>query len=100
MADISSIFRKWFASIDQFLLFTVLIIIAIGVWVSIASTPAVASKLGLEPFHFVKQHILLIPIVLLLIASISSLQPKHIRLLSLLGYFFYCIDNMYYTVRY
>lgn len=87
MADISSVFRKWFASIDQFLLFTILTIIAIGIWVSIASTPAVALKLGLSPFHFVKQHILLIPIVLILITSISSLQSKHIRLLSLLGYF-------------
>lgn len=87
MADISNVFRKWFASIDQFLLFTILTIIAIGIWVSIASTPAVALKLGLSPFHFVKQHILLIPIVLVLITSISSLQSKHIRLLSLLGYF-------------
>ena len=86
MADISSIFRKWFASIDQVLLFTVITIIAIGIWVSIASTPAVALKLGLSPFHFAKQHVLLVPIVLLLILSISSLQSKHIRLLSLLGY--------------
>ena len=86
MSDISSIFRKWFASIDQFLLFTVLIIIAIGIWVSITSTPAIALKLELEPFHFAKQHIALIPIVLVLIAVISSFQPKHIRLLSLLGY--------------
>ena len=86
MADIYSIFRRWFASIDQFLFFIVLIIIAIGIWVSIASTPAVALKLGLNPFHFVKQHLFIIPVVLLLISLISTLQPKHIRLLSLLGY--------------
>lgn len=87
MADISGIFRKWFASIDHVLLFTVITIIAIGIWISIASTPAVALKLGLSPFYFVRQHVMLVPIVLILIVSISLLQSKHIRLLSLLGYF-------------
>ena len=87
MPDINSIFRKWFASIDQLLLFTILTLIAIGIWVSIASTPAVALKLGLSPFYFVKQHVLLIPIALIFIVCLSALQPKHIRLLSLLGYF-------------
>ena len=97
MADISSTFRKWFASIDQFLFFTILTIIAIGIWISIASTPSVALKLGLSPFYFVKQHILIIPIVVLFIISISALQSKHIRLLSLLGYFV-CVGLIIFTI--
>ena len=86
MAKFISKFRKWLMSIDQVLFVTVMIVITIGVWVSIASTPAVALKLGLSPFYFVQHHILLIPVVLFLIVSISLLQTKHIRLLALLGY--------------
>ena len=86
MSNLVSKFRKWLMSIDQVLFLTVMIIITIGIWVSIASTPAVALKLGLSPFYFVKHHILLIPIALFLIISISLLQTKHIRLVSILGY--------------
>ncbi len=78
--------RRWLMSIDQPLLLIVLLLIGIGVWVSIASTPAVAIKLGLNPFCFVKRHIAIIPFVLLLVIGLSTLQPKHIRLLSCIGY--------------
>lgn len=79
--------RRWLMSIDQVQLFVVLLLIGIGVWVSIASTPAVAIKLGLKPFYFVQQHIAMIPIVLLLIIGLSTLKPRYIRTLSCLGYF-------------
>lgn len=79
-------FRRWLMSIDQALLLAILLLIGIGVWISIASTPAVAIKLGLKPFYFVQQHIAMIPIVLVTIIILSTLQPNHIRLLSCLGY--------------
>lgn len=86
MARSIGVLRKWLISVDQVLLLIIALLIGIGVWVSIASTPAVAMKLGLSPFYFVKQHIALIPIVLLLIIFTSILQPKHICVLSMIGY--------------
>ena len=83
----ASKFKKWFMSMDQVILLTTAIIMAIGIWISIASTPAVAIKLGLQPFYFVKQHILLIPVAITLIISISFLKTKHIRLFAIIGYF-------------
>lgn len=86
-AGISKIFKKWIMSIDRVLLFMILSILSIGIWVSIASTPAVAMKLGLPPFHFVKQHIIIVPIAIFIMVFISFLQSRHIRKLAILGYF-------------
>ena len=82
----SSIFKKWLFAVDRVILFTVVAIVVVGICVSIASTPGVALKLGLPPFHFVKQHLLLIPISFLTIVFISFLNVKNIRKLSMFGY--------------
>lgn len=81
-----SIFRKWLMSIDRVILVTILAIISIGIWVSIASTPAVAMKLGLPPFTFVKQHLLIVPVAVALMISVSFLQTRYLRRLAILGF--------------
>ena len=81
-----SIFRKWLMSVDRVILATILAIISIGIWVSIASTPAVAMKLGLPPFNFVKQHLLIVPVAVFLMVSVSFLQTRHLRRLAILGF--------------
>ena len=86
----SKIVRKWFLSIDSVLLFLTFSLIAIGTWVSVASTPALAMKLGFAPFHFVKLHLLVVPIAVFIMLFTSFLQAKHIRKLSAIG-FFICV---------
>lgn len=85
--DFKGLFRRWIMSVDRITLFIIMTIISIGVWVCIASTPAVALKLGLSPFHFVRQHMMIVPISVLLIIIISFFQTRHIRRLALIGYF-------------
>lgn len=84
---LSGLLKRWLMSIDRVTLSVALALLAIGIWVSIASTPAVAMKLGLPPFYFVKQHILIVPIAVLIMVFISFLQVRHIRRLALIGYF-------------
>jgi cell division protein FtsW len=79
--------KYWVVSIDRVVLFAIISIISIGVWISIASTPSVAIKIGLAPFHFVKQHLIMTPIALLLILVVSCLQTRNLRLLAIIGYF-------------
>lgn len=86
-SSLSKILRKWIFSIDQVLLFSVLSLLAIGTWVSVASTPALAMKLGFSPFHFVKLHLIVVPIALSVMLFVSFLQARHIRKLAAIGYF-------------
>ena len=83
----SKILRRWFLSIDQVLLFSTFALIAIGIWVSIASTPALAMKLGFSPFHFVKLHLFVVLIAVFILLFTSFFQAKHIRRLAAIGYF-------------
>ncbi|MDR0744817.1 MAG: FtsW/RodA/SpoVE family cell cycle protein [Holosporales bacterium] len=94
---IKNIAKKWLLSIDRVTLFTVIGIISIGVWVNIASTPGVALKLGLPPFYFVKQHMLILPICFSSIIFISFIQLKYIRKFAIIGYWM-CIILVILTI--
>ena len=83
---IQILFRRWLTSIDKVSLVLIFAIILIGILISIASTPAIALKLGLPPFAFFKQHIAIVIISIVAILVASSLQIKHIKKLFLLGY--------------
>ena len=55
-----------------------------GIVLSLAASPPVAARLGLEPFHFVNRHVLyLVPALVVLLAT-SFLPPRHIRRLALI----------------
>lgn len=85
-ADFRVLIKRWIASIDSVSFFAVLAIIAIGIWVSMASTPAVATRIGAPTFYFVKQHLIVVPIGVMTIIMISFLRITHICKLSVLIY--------------
>ena len=87
MNKISKILKRLFAPIDHMLLGITLALMAIGTWISIASTPAIAMKLGFAPFHFVKLHLLTLPIAVFIMLFTSFLKEKNIRMLAVIGYF-------------
>src|SRR5262249_11309560 len=77
-------FASWWWTVDRSLLAALLTLMLAGVVLSLAASPPVASRLGLEPFYFVSRHVLyLIPALIVLIAT-SFLPPRHIRRLALL----------------
>ncbi|WFR94034.1 putative lipid II flippase FtsW [Rhizobium tumorigenes] len=69
----------WFWTIDRFFLGIFILLLGIGFMLSFAASPAVATRIGLEPFHFVKRHAaFLIPAVAVMI-GISFLTPRQVR---------------------
>lgn len=77
-------FAAWWWTIDRLLLAALLALMLGGIVLSLAASPPVASRLGLEPFFFVSRHVLyLIPALAVLLAT-SFLPPRHIRRLALI----------------
>ena len=73
------VFARWWFTVDRPLLSAVLLLMAIGVLISMAASPPVAERIGLNTFHFFKfQLAFLLPAVVLLI-SVSLLEPKRAR---------------------
>lgn len=74
-----SVFAEWWWTIDKYLLFGLIALMMGGVVLSLAGSPPVAERIGLDSFHFVKRHILfMIPTIGVMIAT-SFLSPRNVR---------------------
>lgn len=74
-----SAFSEWWWTVDRYLLLALVALMFSGVVLSLAGSPAVAERLNLESFHFVKRHVLFfVPSVVTLVA-VSFLTPRQVR---------------------
>lgn len=72
-------FSEWWWTVDRLLLAAICALVIAGVILSLAASPPVAVRIGLDPFHFFNRHVLfLVPSIVVMIAT-SFLSPKHIR---------------------
>src|SRR5437588_2118927 len=75
-------FAVWWWTVDRLMLAALIALMLGGIVLSLAASPPVAARLGLDPFHFVNRHVLfLIPAFLVLISA-SFLTPRQIRRLA------------------
>jgi cell division protein FtsW len=80
-------FAAWWWTVDRLMLAALLVLMLTGIVLSLAASPPVASRLGLEPFYFVNRHILyLVPALAVLLAT-SFLPLRHIRRIALVVFF-------------
>jgi len=76
-------FTAWWWTVDRLMLAALLALMLGGIVLSLAASPPVAARLGLEPFYFVNRHILyLVPAIVVLLAT-SFLPPQYIRRVAL-----------------
>jgi cell division protein FtsW len=76
-------FAAWWWTVDRMLLAALLALMLGGIILSLAASPPVAARIGLEPFYFVNRHVLyLIPALAVLLGT-SFLPPRYIRRLAL-----------------
>ena len=76
-------FAAWWWTVDRLMLAALIVLMLGGIVLSLAASPPVAARLGLEPFYFVNRHVLfLIPALILLLAT-SLLSPRNIRRMAL-----------------
>ena len=82
-ADRSRLAEWWF-TVDHVLLTSIMIVVATGLVLSIAASPAVAVKKGLAPYYFVERHVFFSVAGVVIMFAVSLLQPASIRRLSLM----------------
>src|ERR1700716_1146859 len=77
-------FSEWWWTVDRLLLAEIIALVLGGIILSVAAPPPVATRIGLDPFHFFNRHILfLLPSFMVLIA-VSFMSPRQIRRSALL----------------
>ena len=70
---------EWWWTVDRLQLAAIIALMLAGIILSLAASPPVATRIGLDPFHFFNRHVLfLLPSFIVMIA-VSFLSPRQIR---------------------
>jgi cell division protein FtsW len=76
-------FAAWWWTVDRLMLAALAALMVGGIVLSLAASPPVAARLGLDPFYFVNRHVLfLIPTMGVMLVT-SFLRPRQVRRLAL-----------------
>ncbi len=76
-------FAEWWWTIDRLMLAALFALILAGIILLLAASTPVATKLGLDPFHFVNRQIFYLVPALAIMLGTSLLSPRQIRRLAL-----------------
>jgi len=76
-------FGEWWWTVDRLALAAIGALMLAGVVLSLAASPPVAARLGLDPFFFVNRHVLYLLPAIAVMLGVSFLNPRQIRRVSL-----------------
>jgi cell division protein FtsW len=74
----------WWWTVDRWFLAAFLSLMGLGIVLSFAASPAVALRIGLDPFHFATRQIIFTIPALGVMLAVSFLQPRQIRRVALI----------------
>lgn len=80
----TSLLGKWWWTVDRWTLAAVALLLAFGGVMSLAASPAVAERIDVGSFHFVKRQFVFLCLGALTILGVSMLSPKGVRRLAIL----------------
>ena len=77
---------RWCFTIDRTLMCSVMLLMAVGVLVSMAASPPVAERIGLDSFHFFKGQLVFLGLGLCVLTAGSFLSVTAVRRFGLLAF--------------
>jgi len=81
-----AVLSRWWRTLDKSVLTAILILFSIGLLLGLASSPPLAEKNGLAPFHYVYRQAIFGSFALFLMVVFSMLPSKVIRRLGVIGF--------------
>lgn len=80
-----SLLARWWWSVDRWTLVALLTLGLMGALLGMAASPAVAERIDLEPFHFVRRQLAYLPLAYAVLIGASLLPPEGVRRLGIAG---------------
>jgi len=78
-----SLIGQWWWTIDRWILIALVIITAVGALMSLAASPAVAERIGLDTFYFAKRQFVFLSLSLAVMFATSLLSHRGVRRLGM-----------------
>src|SRR5882724_9756802 len=72
-------FSEWWWTVDRPQLGAIIALLLSGIILSLAASPPVATRIGLDPFHFFNRHVLFLLPAFIVLIGVSFLSPRQIR---------------------
>lgn len=82
----TSILGRWWWTVDRWSLGALTILLTIGLLLSFAASPAVADRLNLGGFYFVKRHVIMMIPTFFILITVSLANPRQVRRLATIAY--------------
>src|ERR1700682_3160056 len=70
---------EWWWTVDRLLLAAIIALMLGGIILSLAASAPVATRIGLDPFHFFNRHVLFLLPSFIVLIGVSFLSPRQIR---------------------
>ena len=93
----TSLIGNWWWTIDRWSLGALALLVMFGALMVFAASPAVAQRLDLGSYHFVRHQLMLLPVAVAFMLALSLPDPSRIRRLACLG-FVACVVLMILTL--
>ena len=81
-----AVLSRWWRTLDKSVLTAILILFSIGLLLGLASSPPLAEKNGLAPFHYVYRQAIFGSLALFVMLVFSMLPSRAIRRLGVIGF--------------
>jgi cell division protein FtsW len=81
----TSVLGRWWWTVDRWVLAAVLVLVLFGAILTLTASPPAAERMGLDPFHFVRQQFTFLPMALVVMICVSFLAQTGIRRIGMVG---------------
>ena len=81
-----SVIGRWWWTVDRWTLAALVLLAATGAVLTMAASPGAAARIGLDPFHFVRNQFVFFAPAILLMVAVSLLSPTGVRRLATIGF--------------
>jgi cell division protein FtsW len=80
------ILPRWWRTIDRWTMSCILILFGIGLMLGLASSPPLAAKNGLDPFHYVSRQAVFGGVAMMVMVGVSMMPPQMVRRWAVVGF--------------
>jgi cell division protein FtsW len=77
---------RWWWTVDRWSLAALGVLMAFGIVLSLAASPAVAERIGYDALHFVRRHAAVLPIAAAIMFAVSLQTPRTVRRIAVIGF--------------
>jgi cell division protein FtsW len=81
----TSVIARWWWTVDHWTLAAVTVLVGVGLLLTLAASPAVAGRIGVDSYYFVRHQIMYLAPAVIIILSVSLLSPKETRRIAVIA---------------